>query len=162
LQRSTDIYEQNSACLDGITMMRGMAEIQRRAETINLVDKAKTGMELYSIRIAWQIRQWALDYAQRDYGRVKFADQVTFAINAVGAAVLKMAGATPMHVFIVAQGLTLREKNGRAPRITQFLTMSKYRCMNLTTGIVVTPQAEMCIESIINTSDERTIFNLFQ
>ena len=110
MQRSTDIYEQNSACLDGITMMRGMAEIQRRAETINLVDKAKTGMELYSIRIAWQIRQWALDYAQRDYGRVKFADQVTFAINAVGAAVLKMAGATPMHVFIVAQGLTLREK----------------------------------------------------
>jgi hypothetical protein len=128
--------------LDGNTMMRGGAEIQRRGAACGL-DAPVVGdaAELpAATELAWQIPPQMKERARLDFQRVRDDQQATFEIDGYGRERFQELGLPPVPGFLLALQLASNRLVGQPARITQFLAMSRYRCMDLTTAMISTPE----------------------
>ncbi len=133
----------NFTCyLDGNTMMRGCAEIQRRAtECTPAGGQPAAQPDLPpATELRWQIPSAALEQARRDLEPILDAQQATFEIAGFGRTLFESRPADAVPAFILALQMTADRLIGAPAKITQFLTMSRYRCMDLTTALVSTPE----------------------
>lgn len=146
------IFENSKACaicnfstyLDGNTMVRGIAEIQKRAVRVQINGLQKsTSIKPQEINeLFWNIEQSLIDKTQESIGSVLDDQQATFYLNDIGTDHFEACGLMAVPTFVIALHLAVKRLTGKIISITQFLAMSKYRCMDLTTAVVTTGEVE--------------------
>lgn len=139
-----------TAYLDGNTMMRGAAEIQKRAaaQPVSMVqDNASS--DLPKVRaLHWIVDQKDLRAAQQDLEPVLDRQPATFSIDGFGTEWFAAHGVPAVPAFVLALQMSTRRLTGRVPTIHQFLSMSKYRCMDLTLADVTTAEVTSFVEYV--------------
>lgn len=131
-----------STHLDGNIMMRGAAELQRRAAAFPLDSAvaAKPDSLPPPSEIRWNVQPQLLTLAQRDVQLIHDDQQATFEISGIGRKFFEERQLEAVPAFIAALQMTVKKLTGEMACITQFLTLSKYRCMDLVTPMVSTPE----------------------
>lgn len=137
-----------STYLDGNTMMRGSAELQRRAAAYPINNgKSKTFVSLNKpTELQWKVHRSIIQQAQRDVQLVKDNQPATFEIKNIGKKFLTDHKITPVPAFILALQMTANHFAGKMVKIIQFLSMSKYRCMDRVNAMVTTPEVNRFVE----------------
>lgn len=131
-----------NAYLDGNTMMRSGAELHKRAANIVLpsssdnVDKGLVTVK----ELAWEIPAELLQKARADVEAIVDDQRATFEIPRFGRDKLNALGAPAIPTFILALQLACNNLHGKTVNIIQMMSMTKYRCMDLTSASVTTPQ----------------------
>lgn len=144
--------------LDGNIMMRGAAELQRRAATCELKpadgpDDAACcvgngGSLAAPSELRWEINPEYIETARRDLAAVLDDQQATFEIKGVGTDFFAAHKIDAIPAFILALQMTAQRLIAEPVEITQFLTMSRYRCMDLTTTSVTTPEVRRYVDYV--------------
>jgi hypothetical protein len=145
-----------STYLDGNTMMRVASELHRRARSCDFEPQRQSHAALPEAQeIVFpcppELKPF-IDAAQRDWEAVQDRDnrQATFTLAGTGRQTLKGPGIEPVPAFIAALAMTGKQMTGRHPPITQFFSMSRYRCMDMVTGAVTTPDVERFVDAMID------------
>jgi hypothetical protein len=131
-----------SAYLDGNVMMRGASEIQKRAAAYPVGSQPRGGSVNSSptTELRWTIGEGPMQQARRDLRSVQDNQQATFEIQDIGTDLFVAHGVKPVPGFILALQMATKRLTGKIVNIDQFLTMSKYRCMDVVTAMVTTPE----------------------
>ena len=130
-----------SAYLDGNVMMRGAAEIVRRAAACELGGTVASPVAWPVRQLRWAVGQQAIDMADADRERLRDAQPVaTYEFEGLGQRFFDAAKVDAVPGFVLALALATRHFTGQVPLVTQFLTMSRYRCTDLVTAMVTTPE----------------------
>lgn len=138
-----------TAYLAGNTMMRAASELQKRGAASPLPPAEQTVTPLPAAeKLTWEIRPEALQMAQKSLEPILDQQQATFEIPGFGRDFFKAQGLDPVPTFILALEMASKRLSGRVGRVTQFLTMSRYRCMDLLTTDVTTPEMERCVATL--------------
>jgi hypothetical protein len=143
-----------SAYLDGNTMMRGASEIQQRAAACPVADPAGRNLARLpsATELGWEIDESFVQQARQELQMVQDRQQATFEIQGIGRALFTAHNIDAVPAFIVALQMTAKRLTGDMLRITQFLNMSRYRCMDLVTANVTTPEV-MCFVDYLDGPD---------
>lgn len=132
-----------STYLDGNPMMRASAELQKRASACPISDESEHAV-VSSIpsptKLQWEIDSNQIQLAEKDFLAIRDEQQATFEITGIGKRLFLKYNFQPIPVFVVALQMATKELIGRIVRITQFMTMSRFRCMDLVTPNVTTPE----------------------
>jgi predicted RNA-binding protein len=135
--------------LDGNMMMRGTSEIQKRGQKIKVPDMAgKKSVDSISVtKLHWQIPAAALERAKKDYERIlDHQEQATYVIEGIGRDVFKTRGIAAVPAFMLALQQATEKLCKRPVWIQQFLTMTRYRCMDVELINVSTPEVRQFLE----------------
>jgi hypothetical protein len=131
-----------SVYLDGNTMMRGAAEICHRGTEIAIEKSSKPLNNNTFEHLQWQVNPQLLEAANRDFEKIKDDQQATFVLQTLSKTVAQQMNVDAVGVFVLALCMTTQRHVKKLPVVHQFLTMSKYRYMDLTTAIVSTPEVQ--------------------
>ena len=130
-----------NAYLDGNTMMRGAAELQKRAIICPVESGQRTFIKLPpAAELRWKIEEKMQARAVKDLQSVTDNQQATFEIENFGRSLFATDSSDVVSMFILALQLTAKRLSGKMVKVTQFLSMSKYCCMDLVTAMVTTPE----------------------
>jgi hypothetical protein len=136
-------------------MMRVGSELQKRAAVCDLAPSAASSSALPEAEeIAFPMLPGLAPVAQaarRDWDAVQDRQnqKATYTLDGLGRRALKAPGVEPVQAFICALAMTARQLTGRHAPITQFFTMSRYRCSDMVTGVVTTPEVERFVDAMI-------------
>ncbi|MBV8531329.1 MAG: choline/carnitine O-acyltransferase, partial [Candidatus Eremiobacteraeota bacterium] len=145
-----------NACLAGNVQMRAASEIWKRSVGAAGEAGSDADGEVFASReIVIPVKRELLDKVQKDVTSVFHDDPATFEIPEFGTPFFLSRGVSPVPAFVAALQLALFRITGRAPRIGQLLTMSRYRCMDLTTAFVTTPEMVNFVHSMANSSGDK-------
>lgn len=147
----------NFTCyLDGSVMMRGAAELQKRAAACVLptVSTEAAPALPQPARLEWKIDRQFYEQALRDLEPIFDPQPATFEIEGIGRRFFTERQLSPVPVFMLALEMAGRQLTGKIPNITQFLVMSRYRCMDITTANVTTPEVRACTEYLLGEHPE--------
>lgn len=158
-----------TAYLDGNVMMRGAAEIQRRA-AVYPFDIEKQGDES---QITYQEASWNLDpklfpprllqRAQADIESIIDPQPATFELPEMGRQFFESRKLNPIPTFILALQAAANGLTGHPLLIDQFVSLSAYRCMDVTTTQVSTPEVQAFAAALSQASqDTARLQELFQ
>lgn len=137
-----------SAYLDGNVMMRGAAEIVRRGRATALPETESRPKILPVRELHWAVGQPALDMADADRKRLRDEQPLaTYELPGLGQRFFDAAKVDAVPAFVLALALATKRFTGAAPLVTQFLTMSRYRCTDLVTAMVTTPEVEAFVDA---------------
>jgi hypothetical protein len=139
-----------SAYLDGNTMMRGASEIQQRAAAYRVADSDRHDVVRLpaATELSWKIDDAFIQQARQDLQTVQDHQQATFEIEGIGRAFFTAHNVEPVPAFIVALQMAAKRLTGDMVAITQFLNMSRYRCMDLVTANVTTPEVTRFVDYV--------------
>ena len=128
--------------LDGNTMTRSIFEIQKRSEQCVLPNDSNrmSSVLLKAKELKWLIPANLLLKAQRAIRPILDTQQATFRIDSIGNAFFETHNVAAVPAFILALQMTAKRFTGKMAKISQFLSMSKFRCMDLLTTTVTTPE----------------------
>lgn len=139
----------NFTCyLDGNIMMRGAAEICRRAAALpnnRAADGVADQQPLRFQRLTLKVDQKWLAQAQKDVAMFSSEQPATFEIQGIGRKLFLDHSLSPVAVFMVALAMAAKKFTGKTPTITQFLTMSRFRYTDMVTANIVTPEVSECL-----------------
>jgi hypothetical protein len=139
-----------STYVDGNTMVRAAAEIQRRALQHSV--SRRTGGKASRLRpvqeLRWSISRSLQERARKDLRLVLDNQQATFELTTIGRRFLSSLGSDPLSLFVIALQIATKRLTGMMPSISQFLTISKYCCGDLTTANVTTPELVRFVEYV--------------
>lgn len=143
-----------NAYLDGNPMMRGSAEIQRRASQFEIpASESRPAALLTFKKLNWQIPPMALQKAKQIASTVIDDQQATFEINGAGKQFFDDLGLLAVPAFMVVLDMAAWQLFGKHLNIIQYLSMSKYRCMNLTNANATTPEVKQFVEYVMNNNE---------
>jgi hypothetical protein len=146
-----------NAYLDGNTMMRGAAEIQRRAVECTSTTESGGGVRgTEPIEIQWRVSGQLASRAGKELRSVQDGQQATFAIEGTGRSFFISRGIDPVAAFTLALVVATKRLTGSVVRVEQFLTMSRYRCMGLAMPNVTTPEVVTFVEYVVSDEFDRT------
>ena len=134
-----------TAYLDGNTMVRGVAEIQKRAASIPVLpsqpssQSSSQSLPVFT-KLDWRLTEEMLAPAQKDIAAVEDDQQATFVLEGFGKEFFAQAQVRAVPTFVTALAMASQKAAGEVVRIEQFLALSKYCCMDLTTTNVTTPE----------------------
>lgn len=142
---------------DGNTMMRSAAEIQKRAAIVPLksIDENEATVVMPAKKLEWRVNRRAVWRAYRNIRMVLDNQQATFEISNIGRIHFSEHGIDAVPAFIAATQMAMHRLTGAWVNIDQFLTMTKYRCMDLTTTTVTTPELIRFAELVENKNPDR-------
>lgn len=145
-----------NAYLDGNVQMRAASEIWKRS--VGAAGKAGSdadGESFASREIVIPVKRELLDKVQKEVTSVLHDDPATFEVPEFGKPFFLSRGLSPVPAFVAALQLALFRITGRTPRIGQLLTMSRYRCLDLATAFVTTPEMINFVHSMADSSGVR-------
>ncbi len=122
--------------------MRGAAEICRYAAAVEIPKRPNSVQVLHFQLLTWQVNPQFLQTARTDYKRIQDDQPATFILEHVHQKLFRDLELEPIEVFVIALYMTAKAHTDEPPALHQFLTMSKYRYMDLTTAIVTTPEVQ--------------------
>ncbi len=139
-----------NAYLDGNPMMRGSAEFQKRAAELplNKEESSSSTEQLSWEKLNWQIPTAFIERAMRDIKPVIDDQQATFVINDTGKTFFKQHGLAPVPAFMAVIDMAVKKLIGRHANIAQYLSLSKYRYMNLANANATTPEVKRFVELV--------------
>jgi hypothetical protein len=146
-----------SAYLSGNTMMRAAAELQRRAASCPLAEgSTERNVRLPpAVELEWKMGAALMERANRDLEAVLDHQQATFEIVGIGRNEFARCNVAPVPAFTLAVQLSALQLTGRMARITQFVSASAYRCMDVVTADITTPEMMQCVELLARGNLER-------
>jgi len=126
--------------LDGNTMMRGASEIYQRAIQQPLSsDSVDLHPSLPEPKVlTWRIPPEVRRQCRQDLALVLDQQPATFELDGIGKKAFIERKIEPVPTFIAALQMTTNRLTNQPGKITQFLTLTRYRCMDLTTAVVST------------------------
>ncbi len=137
--------------LDGNPMARSAAEIQKRAalQTLAISSAAKeppaTNSPLPEAReLCWSLDPKMEQMAQQENAEITDPQAATFEIPGIGRRFFEASQLSAVPAFITALQMTSDRLVGQSVQVTQFLTLSRYRCMDLETADVSTQDVIEC------------------
>ena len=135
-----------NAYVDGNTMMRGASEIYTRAANTPL-DDLQNGLQetLPHEELKWEIRSEAVQRAQQDIAWVMDDQQATYDIP-IGTQDFAVGGVRAVPAFILGLAMTAKKLTGEMAHINQFMAMTRYRCMDLTTASMTTDEVARFVD----------------
>jgi hypothetical protein len=138
--------------LDGNTMMRAAAEITRRAKQVDL---GQTGMDSLPAakELSLPLPPALLEQARLDLRAVLDTQPATFEIQGFGRSYFAKHQLEAVPTFILALQMAAQRWSEKPVHIGQFLTMSKYRCMDLVNAMVTTPEVLHFVELMKQTPE---------
>ncbi len=131
-----------SAYLTGNVMMRGSSEIYQRSLKVGvqsaemLDDRRPQPYERLHWKIPKEMQQGAVQILKPFLSEQK----ATFTFDFIGGRLLRCLGLKPIPAFVAALQMAAYELIEKHPKIQQFVTMSKYCCMDVITGNITTRQ----------------------
>jgi hypothetical protein len=130
------------AYLDGNVMMRGAAEMQKRAAQAPLAQGQERNLAKLPppIGLRWEIDRRLIHRAHKEFQEFQDNQQATFVIDGIGQTFFAANRIRPVETFVAALQMTADQLADRRIKITQFLAMSKYCCGDLVTAVVSTPE----------------------
>lgn len=153
-----------TAYLDGNIMMRGASEIQQRGRKIKIPDMTgqKSADSISLSKLYWQIPEAALQRAKKDYESIlDHQGQATFVIEGIGRDLLQTRGTAVVPVFMLALQKATEKLCQRPVWIQQFLTMSRYRCMDLNYCDISTNEVRQFLDYVTDPkADQQTARDL--
>ena len=133
--------------IDGNPMMRGSAEIERRAEQIPLeTDDAATLDAPKELR--WQVNPMFIERATEVARTVLDDQKATFVLDGFGKTFYQNKNLAPVPAFMVAVDMAAKTLIGQHVHIAQYLSVSKYRCMNLANADATTPEVQAFVDYV--------------
>ena len=133
--------------IDGNPMMRGSAEIERRAEQIPLeTDDAATLDAPKELR--WQLNPMFIERATEVARTVLDDQKATFVLDGFGKTFYQNKNLAPVPAFMVAVDMAAKTLIGQHVHIAQYLSVSKYRCMNLANADATTPEVQAFVDYV--------------
>ena len=129
-----------NAYIDGNPMMRGSAEIQKRATQVELNSTTDSPALPEPEELKWQISPEVIQQVRRQNQFVLDDQQATFEIPGLGKTFFQQQGLLPVPAFMVILDMAVKQLLGRHAPITQYLSMSKYRYLNLAFANAATPE----------------------
>ena len=133
--------------IDGNPMMRGSAEIERRAEQIPLeTDDAATLDAPKELR--WQLNPMFIERATEVARTVLDDQKATFVLDGYGKTFYQNKNLAPVPAFMVAVDMAAKTLIGQHVHIAQYLSVSKYRCMNLANADATTPEVQAFVDYV--------------
>ncbi|NOX88518.1 MAG: choline/carnitine O-acyltransferase [Calditrichaeota bacterium] len=154
-----------STYLDGNVMMGGIAEIRKRAALFRLPEQPPDfKQELNYNLLHWEVPDELIQRAKRDLDKIKDKQQqASFFIKNVNGKFFKSCGVPAVPAFIIALQMTVKQLLGHHADISQFIALSKYRYMDLTTTIVSTEEVKSFVDLILDDSkNDKKLFDLFK
>lgn len=135
--------------LDGNVMMRAGSEIGKRGSFINPKINSNKSFTFEEIKTNLKnIKYFKLD---NDIKLIRDNQQATFEIDNFGTNFFQKYNLSPVQSFVVALQLSLKElMRQKRVRITQFISMNKYRYMDLDQVNVSTDQVFNFIDALDN------------
>lgn len=136
--------------LDGNPMARSAAEIQKRAALHVLASSAAGTSAAISNplpgakELCWSIKPEIEQTAQQESLEITDHQNATFEIPGIGRRLFEAGGLSAVPTFITALQMTTDRLVGQPVQVTQFLTLSRYRCMDLETADVSTQDVIEC------------------
>ncbi len=138
-----------SAYLDGNTMMRGAAEIWRRAAECRVDSAEQVDAQAAPLApLRWQISAETFEAARKTLIPMLDSQQATFELEGFGATFFQARGLDPVPAFAAVLQVMAGRWIAEPVRITQFLSLSRYRCMDLVTAMVSTPEVMAFAEAM--------------
>jgi hypothetical protein len=138
--------------LDGNPMSRSAAEIQKRAILQELAVESPTNFTQQPFNkplseareLSWSIDPKMVQMAQQETDEITDHQVATLEIVGIGRRFFDAAQLSAVPAFITALQMTTDRLVGQSVQVTQFLTLSRYRCMDLETAEVSTPNLIEC------------------
>jgi len=136
-----------NAYVDGNTMMRGASEIQVRAQNTAVDLDPGSGLESIILQkeLPFEIPPQAIERAKVDIKWVLDDQQATFEIP-IGVQDFSSRGVRPVPAFILGLVMTAYNLTGVMANVNQFMAMTRYRCMDLVTASMTTPEVSRFVE----------------
>lgn len=128
-----------SAYLDGNTMMRGAAGISTRAAA-QPANPPGIRRPPPARKLEWVLQPEGVEQAWATVRPLLDDQQATFEITGFGRDLFQTNGVAPVPAFVLALQMAANRLTAETPHITQFLSMSRYRAMDLVTADVTTPE----------------------
>jgi len=138
------------AALDGNIMMRGAAEIQKRAVCLDLHSpKTSTETSIPSVtELTYKINKPCIIKAGKEV-RLHMDNQTpTFYLPEIGRHFFQAHSVDAISAFMLSLHMTIFHFTGKAAMVEQAVTMSKFRCMGLTTANTTTPETKSFTEYV--------------
>ncbi len=138
-----------TAHLDGNMMSRAAAEIQKRGCRQPLRSEEALSSDLSEAKeLKWRLHLRMEQSSRFDISQMKDNQPATFELNGMGRNFFIHLELEPVPTFIIALQMTTDRFLNRRAIITQFLTMSRYRCMDLTHTDLDTVEVLACAEKL--------------
>lgn len=137
-----------NAYVDGNAMARGSVEVHRRALLAPLSKDSQdepSGLPPVE-ELTWRIPPEFVERAREEFKSVTDDQKATFEIGHIGRGKFTELNIPAVPAFILALQLTARHLTGEMAKISQFLSLSAYRCMDLTFADVTTPEVSRFVE----------------
>ncbi len=141
--------------IDGNPMMRGSAEIQRRAAASALESAENASASLEAQELVWQVPPPMLQKAEQIARTVIDDQQATFELNGLGKTQFEQWGVPPVPAFMTIVDLAVKRLIDRHVNIIQYLSMSKFCCMNLANANATTPAVKAFVDYIENDAADK-------
>jgi len=153
-----------STYISGNNMMRAAAELQKRASSINnnKLNESDDIQQLNFTKLNWNVDPIFIRKAEAVVRKIKDNQESIYTIENIGKSDFDKYNVKAIPAFIIALQLTADTFIDGHPRITQFLTMSKYRCMDLLTTVITTPKVTEFVDFVkCDNYDDSQALNLF-
>lgn len=149
--------------IDGNPMMRGSAEIQRRAAEAPIDEKGHEEKIAPAQELKWHIAPAFIERAKQVAETVLDDQQATFELTGIGKEFYAQRQLNPVPAFMTVIDAAVKELIGRHANIAQYLSMSKYCCMNLANANATTPEVKAFVDYVAqDTFDRQTARDLLQ
>ncbi len=139
-----------TAHLDGNMMSRAADEIQKRGCLQPLSSNGTTAPASLppAIELQWRLHPRMEQSSRYDLSQIMDNQPATFELDGMGTNFFKELKLEPVPTFIVALQMTTDRLISKRAKITQFLTVSRYRCMDLTHADLNTPEVWECADQL--------------
>lgn len=131
------------AFIDGNTMARSASELYTRSSTVPLPAGASGYPHAAQVEaLEWRLNPAGVDAARAQYSTLLNGEESTFELSDFGQRRFKAHGLDPVPAFTIAMHLAAWDILQRAPRVSEFITQSRYRYMGLKSIVTTTPAHE--------------------
>jgi len=136
----TSIIMNFSNSISGNVMMRTASEIYKRSIEVKETVLDINNERFRFIKLPWKINKKQIDKAQKDFANIRDRQQACYEINSVGKNYFDLKKINVISVFVIALQIAFRNLMKKDANITQFVSLSKYRYLDLVTANVTTKE----------------------
>jgi len=127
--------------ISGNIMMRVASEIQKKATEFLIKENDKNEHIKFTYKeLPWKIKSEYIAKANLEINQILDVQESTFYINNINRQFFSDKKINPISIFILALQMAIRKTTFKDMKITQFVSLSKFRCLDLTTAVVTTKE----------------------
>lgn len=135
-----------SAYLDGNVQMRAAEEFYERACKVQVQRNGQRQDGLPFEQLKWELQDQWFTITQADLAPIIDDQAATFTIENIGRERFNAVHVDPVAAFILALAVCSHKLMGETPHISQFVSLSRYRCMDVDSPMITTPELAQFVD----------------